>query len=293
MEEDNIGAKFVATYYRLIFRSKDLLRKLYDTHANITRDSRVFQAFHLDFIPGLDLNPFSEPSFIVKILQYTSYNSGENLIVSVYGAWTTTTTQNLPDRFFTQQFILKKTNEKYMIQNDIFFNFNSVQQQPQNIYAANHDAMRTPQPAVQMPMQPQTIPVQQPQTIQQPTFSPAMPPPTDHAPPPPQPVAAPAPMQNKPRYHGQLSSGPRQRVDNFDPERTITILRLADSYKGKDVANAYSKFGTITNKNFTHNTVYIEYSTPGEAEYAASSRVPASIPLTQNVRVELGIKSRY
>ena len=76
MEEENIGAKFVATYYRLLFRSPQMITKLYDQHATIVREGQK-NPFQICLLPRYDFNPFKDPDCIVKILSYNSYPAGE------------------------------------------------------------------------------------------------------------------------------------------------------------------------------------------------------------------------
>ena len=302
--EEDIGAKFVATYYRLIFRCPQLLSKLYDIHAVIHREPPK-QVFQLCLNHKIDLNPFNDKDTVVKILSYVSYPAGESLVVSVYGTLSEYS-RNIPERLFTQQFMLKKVGNKYLIHNDIFYNFSAGQ----NIYMSQPDrTFNQEQTPLSMPIHAPPIaqmsPSSLPNTPQSYAFSPN-PAPVVSMFQQPQPYLPPqvqtSHIQNPPVSQMKRPSVPsspspttntRTRVNDLDPERSITVMNLSNSYNGKEVAQAYSKFGKITNQNFTYNTVYLEFETSDEAENAAQARVPSSIPQSAHVRVDRGIHKQY
>ena len=291
--EEDIGAKFVATYYRLLFRSPSSVRLLYDQHAIIIREPQKIK-FQICFQQKFEFNSFLENDSIIKILSYNSYFIGENLIVSVYGT-ISNYTRNMTERLFTQQFILKKANSKYYICNDIFYNFGY---QNDNNAFPKDNSIPVGLPLSQSPINmgnPSLNPASMPYGFPNSTLMNTVAPPTQYYQTPPQqqmPIQTPiSPMKAKPMTPPSYipSSNGRTRVNDLDPDRTITVKGLSHSYNGKEVVQAYSKFGKITNQNFTHNTVYLEFETIDEADNAAQSPIPSSIPQSIHVKVDKGI----
>ena len=271
--EEDIGAKFVATYYRLLFRAPSSLRKLYDLHALIHREPPI-QKIHICFAQtNFHLNPFID-SDVIRILSYNSYFVGENLIVSVYGS----VYRNISERMFTQQFILKKVDSKFFIINDIFFIFGN--------HGDNNSFTKENHTPVSIPVQ-QINPTNPPYGFSPPSMMNTVSPPTSQQY---YPIPQQIPLQPKTiTPPSVLPSNMRTRVNDMDPYRSITIKGLSNSYNGNQVAQAYSKFGKVTNQNFKPNTVYLEFETVDEADNAAQSPIPSSIPQYIHVTVDKGI----
>lgn len=239
--EEEIGAKFVATYYRLIYRCPSAIPYLYDTHAILRRDPPKTN-FQLCLLQH-EIIPFKPNESIVKIFRHVAYSVGDSLIVSVYGSFT----NPMETKMFHQQFMLKKNGPKWLIFNDNFYVF----RMQTDLYAVVED---------------------QPQA---PSFNPI----------PQSNVSAPIPSPIK-----RTSSTPtRNRAENLDNERSITIMNLSNNYNGNDIVNAYKIFGNITSKYFTFNTIYLEFETEEEAYNAANSRLPPGMPTNGHIKVEQGI----
>ncbi|EAY20744.1 hypothetical protein TVAG_391280 [Trichomonas vaginalis G3] len=241
--EEELGAKFVATYYRLIYRCPSAIPKLYDTHAILRRDppKTNFQICLLQH----ELIPFKPNESIVKIFRYVTYSAGESLVVSVYGS----IFNNLGPKMFFQQFMLKKNGLVWLIHSDIFYIFTS--QTNEVLYGI----FEQPQP-------PAFTPIQQPAQSQ----------------------------QIVPQFKRISQSA--KRYDNFDPEKTITIINLPNTYNGNDVVAAFRCYGNVTSKYFTHNTVYIEFENEEEADAACNSRLPLNMPNNSHIKVEKGIAQK-
>lgn len=66
----------------------------------------------------------------------------------------------------------------------------------------------------------------------------------------------------------------RSRAEDFDPTRTVTVINLSNNYKGDDLCKEFERFGHITGRFYTYNTVYIEFETPEIAGAAATPPCP-------------------
>ena len=66
----------------------------------------------------------------------------------------------------------------------------------------------------------------------------------------------------------------RSRAEDFDAERTVTIVNLSNNYKGDDVCRGFEKYGEITGRFYTYNTIYLEFESSAAADAAASPPFP-------------------
>lgn len=272
MEATEIGARFVSSYYRLIYRNYTLLRKLYDPHAIVNRNtSKVSRSFQVCMQAQVEVCPFVPSDTVCKILNYCSYPVGDNIMISVYG----TVTGNIKESCFSQQFLLREENQKWMIFSDTFYLFGPPG--PDSFNPEFESSITQPGPRMQYPApmftsQPQLYP----QSL------------------PPQTKSAPITQSPSRTQSSAVPSSPvtKQRIDSFCKERSITVVNLPNNYNGAAVVSAFSTFGPITGQFYTHNTVYIEYEKDQMADNASLSNIPASLPVAHNTKVERGIVQR-
>lgn len=116
LSPEELGARFIVTYYRLIYRDPDSLVHLFDPSASISRIISSEKS-QLSPIPGQLIAPIDPDIRILKVLTYSVSSILGNLVVSVFGevgdifCWTP----------FTQQFILKESSEKWIVVADTYY----------------------------------------------------------------------------------------------------------------------------------------------------------------------------
>ena len=222
MDNKIIGEKFIASYYRVLYRNSGLISHFYDSHAIIKRKNQTnITTFQPCLIPSENISPFNVGNNTAKIFNYEITETGNLLMVSVYGNLICTNVEN----YFSQKFILKNMSKHWYIISDFFMLFSS----PFNDVSGGDivSNIKISNANTAAPFQKSNPSINY---DDQRSFRP----------------------QNSPRH---------DRLDGFDPNRTITILNLPNSYDGIVFSQEFKKYGIITNKHFTHKAMYLEFDT--------------------------------
>lgn len=114
MNEEEIGKSFIATYYRMIFRSPTNLFHLYDPQATITRICGP-QTTQVRPVPGQELSPFKGTQKVIRVEGYSSHFALDGIIVLVYGT--------VGSQEFTHEFILKMVGSKFVVGSETYYEF--------------------------------------------------------------------------------------------------------------------------------------------------------------------------
>jgi hypothetical protein len=111
---EDAGGRFVATCYRLMFRSPGLLHRLRHPEASITRTIRSerSQRHPLRDVPVAPVDPQTS---VIHILSYSASQLLGNLVVSVCGP--------ASDCHFAQQFVLRLDGPRYVVMSDSYCEF--------------------------------------------------------------------------------------------------------------------------------------------------------------------------
>ena len=112
MNEEEIGKSFIATYYRMLYRSPENVFRMYDPRAIVTRivDGQTEQ---MRPVRDAQLSPFKNR--VVKVLGYSSYFALESIMVSVYGT--------AGAKEFAHEFVLKSVGSKFVIAAETYYEF--------------------------------------------------------------------------------------------------------------------------------------------------------------------------
>lgn len=117
MDFEEIGKKFISTYYNLISSKSDDVKFLYVSYAPIIYIEN-------DKKDETTINLSSKHKYIsgeteINILNFDITNIGEKIFISVNGTYTVFKGRNAN---FLQQFLLIRVKEKWMISKEIFYN---------------------------------------------------------------------------------------------------------------------------------------------------------------------------
>jgi hypothetical protein len=114
---DELGRRFVVTYYRLIYRSPDNFIRLFSPEACL---SRTISCERTEFhpVPDRPLAAVDSTTRTLRIATYSSMLLLDRLVVSVSGF--------ADENRFTQQFILRLDDQKWMIVSDVYYEFDAI-----------------------------------------------------------------------------------------------------------------------------------------------------------------------
>jgi hypothetical protein len=115
---EELGARFVVTYYRMIYRSPEHMIRLFDPEGCISRIMPSEKIQHHP-MPNHPISPIDPHSRILKITSYSTSLFLGNLVISVRG-FSADSRNQIP---FTQQFVLKQMNQKWMVISDTYYEF--------------------------------------------------------------------------------------------------------------------------------------------------------------------------
>jgi hypothetical protein len=111
---EEAGRRFVATYYRLMFRSPEMLYQLCHPEASITRTIRSEKS-ECHPLPDVPVAPVDTQTSVIQILSYSAAHLLGNLVISVYGL--------VSDCHFAQLFVLRLDGPKYVVMSDSYYEF--------------------------------------------------------------------------------------------------------------------------------------------------------------------------
>lgn len=259
MSED-VAVRFVATYFRMIYNDIISLPKFYRKNAEI---KRVYPTNNSDYVyssqNGDEIAAFNPNERTTKVYTHHTTILPRGMLINVYG----TISGNSQEYLWTQQFVLTQTSGRWFIVADTFYQF--PDNCPQLIGAEIETAVLEKH-NVQPPIQ-----------ANKPINTSFQPMPTN--------IFSQMPQINPKNRSTDIQKRPR--LEGFDRNRSLTLLNLSNNYNGEEVSSLFTHYGIISNKFFTHNTIYLELETIEDMESAVNGRPP--VYQGAYIRVERGI----
>lgn len=243
--ESEVPAQFVATYYRMLYADPDSTYKFYDQNAQIIRQTNSTRTvFIICLDPERSVLPFDTVQNSAAVLSYTSQSMVDGFVIYVYG---NVINQRIPSNFI-QQFVLQQRGLRWFVVHDSFYLFRDPAPQLKGAEAPGQRQQSRTQTSHQMPQRTSSTPEVYPQ-----------------------PASSPPPLQP------QMSSVPfprrNSRIDQYDPERSATIVNLNHSYDGDFILRSYHNIAPLTDHYFTHHVIYLQFATKEGLEQALAAHI--------------------